>query len=80
MSAISARPKTTVVKVMRGLSPDKELPATVYAKGPKYIQHIHLSPEAKKALGPDLAGYFKAEMLDGHWWLGARLEPGQWTW
>lgn len=79
--SISIKPRIAVVKVMAPLGENaSDRPATVYARGGKNTQRMHLSPEAKVALGGDLFGFFEAELVDGHWWLGKRLPDGDRGW
>ena len=65
---ITSKPRTAVVKVEL-----TDGPATVHARGGRQREEMHLDPLALEAMGSDRLGYFEAERIAGHWWLGQRL-------
>lgn len=78
---ISLKPRIVVVRVTRGFgpTPDSPVPAVVERRSGKPLE-MYLSAETKAALGQDSAGYFEAEIVDGHVWIGKRLPDGDRGW
>lgn len=76
-----SRPRTAVVKVIRGFGkkPEDATPAMVIPrKGLK--QEQYLSRETRDAMGDQLVAYFEAEMVGGDWWIGKRLPDADRGW
>lgn len=72
--AITARPKTRVVKIVRALNPDRDAPAAalIHERNRAGVRQF-LSPETRADLGTDLFGYFEAQRIGNIWFVGVRI-------
>ena len=79
--SITAKPRESIVKVVRSLGPDGVGNfALIHGRNGRHVEEHYLSPEQESELGDRLIAYFAAERIGGRWTLKQLLPNANRGW